>query len=84
MDSNKLVINAEKTHLVVMGTKVVSHLRDRVFIQAGEHLIYPSEAEKLLGGHIHETLKVALKETFLSALSLVVSILKRDWSLSWR
>ena len=57
MAANKLVINADKTHLLVMGTKATAARRDEVTLQAGEHLIRPTKTEKLLGGNICENLK---------------------------
>ena len=64
MESNKLVINADKTHLVVMGKKKVDNLRGQVQLTAGQHIIAPSQTEKLLGCHIHQGLK--FKEHILS------------------
>ena len=57
MVKNKLVINADKTHLVVMGSKAVTRARQFVSMRAGEFLIHPSETEKLLGCNIHQSLK---------------------------
>ena len=57
MAANKLVINADKTHLVVMGTKSTSARRAEVLLQAGEQAISPTRTEKLLGGNISEDLK---------------------------
>ena len=57
MASNKLIINAEKTHLIVVGTKNTAARRDEVSLQAGSHLIRPTRYEKLLGGIISEDLK---------------------------
>ena len=57
MAANKLVINADKTHLIVMGTKATAARRHEVTLQAGEHTIRPSMTEKLLGGNICENLK---------------------------
>ena len=57
MVTNKLVINADKTHLVVMGSKKMETARHRVELQAGEHIIYPSKTEKLLGCNINQNLK---------------------------
>ena len=57
MAANKLVINADKTHLVVMGTKATAANRDEVTLQAGGHTIRPTRTEKLLGGNICEDLK---------------------------
>ena len=57
MAANKLVINGDKTHLVVMGPKTCNIKRSEVNLQAGQHLIAPSSTEKLLGGHISQDLK---------------------------
>ena len=57
MAANKLVINAEKTHLIVMGTKATAGNRCEVALQAGDHTIRPTHSEKLLGGYISENLK---------------------------
>ena len=57
ISANKLVINPDKTHLMVMGTRRVSVMRKQVSIQAGQFTIKPTESEKLLGGHLHQSLK---------------------------
>ena len=57
MASNRLVINADKTHLVVMGTKKTAAKRNEVFVEAGGYIISPSETEKLLGGVISQDMK---------------------------
>ena len=57
MAANKLVINGDKTHLVVMGSKKTAARRDEVYVQADDHIIQPSRSEKLLGGVICEDLK---------------------------
>ena len=57
MKNNNLVINPDKTHLMVLGTKKSAELRKQVSMMAGEHCIKPTETEKLLGGQIHQTLK---------------------------
>jgi hypothetical protein len=57
MAANKLVINADKTHLLVMGTQAMSGARQQVQLRAGEHLILPSTTEKLLGCNIHQSMK---------------------------
>ena len=57
MAANRLVINADKTHLVVMGTKATAKRRDEVSLLAGQHLIVPTRTEKLLGGNVCEDLK---------------------------
>ena len=57
MAANKLVINGDKTHLVVMGTKKTAARRQEVSVQADGHIIQPSRTEKLLGGVICEDMK---------------------------
>ena len=57
MNSNKLVVNPDKTHLMVMGTKRMAAGRRAVSMQAGDFTIKPSVTEKLLGGHIHQSLE---------------------------
>ena len=57
MNNNKLVINPDKTHLMVIGTKKSTELRKQVSMMAGDYCIKPTETEKLLGGQIHQTLK---------------------------
>ena len=57
MAANNLVINADKTHLVVMGTKSTVAKRKDVALIAGSHTISPSRTEKLLGGHVSQDLK---------------------------
>ena len=56
MAANKLVINGDKTHLVVMGNKKAGDVRGQVSLSAGEHLVLPSQTEKLLGCQISEDL----------------------------
>ena len=43
--------------MVVMGKKKFDNLRGEVSLVAGTHIIHPSETEKLLGCHIHQSLK---------------------------
>ena len=57
MAANKLVINAEKTNLLVLGTKAMTERRSLVSMQAGEHTIKPSKQEKLLGCIVSDNLK---------------------------
>ena len=57
ISGNKLVINPDKTHLMVMGPKKISARRNQVSIQAGPFTIIPTESEKLLGGHLHQSLQ---------------------------
>ena len=57
MAANHLVINADKTHIVVMGTKKTAARRHEVTLQAGQHSIRHTRSEKLLGANICEDLK---------------------------
>ena len=57
MAANSLVINGDKTHLVVMGTKQTAAHRNDVKLEAGPHTILPSSKEKLLGAQISQDLK---------------------------
>ena len=52
MAANNLVINDEKTHLLVLGTKAMKDKRDMVALQAGKHTILPTRQEKLLGCNV--------------------------------
>ena len=56
MNHNKLVLNAEKTHLMIMGYSRCLG-RTEISISAGGHEITPTETEKLLGAQIHQSLK---------------------------
>ena len=54
--TNKLVINSDKTHLLVMaGRGAIAALRMEVQVKAGPDVIDQSTSEKLLGGKIHFT-----------------------------
>jgi hypothetical protein len=57
ISGNKLVINPDKTHLMVMGPKKIANKRKQVSIQAGTFTITPTETETLLGGHLHQSLQ---------------------------
>ena len=57
MNTNKLVINADKTHLLVMSNKKYDNHHRNISIMAGNYQIKPSTSEKLLGGHIHKSLR---------------------------
>ena len=57
MVANKLIINDDKTHLVVMGKQGQGGQCDRVVLQAGVYSIQPVKSEKLLGCNISEDLK---------------------------
>ena len=56
ISGNKLVINPEKTHLMVLGSRKIAAQRRNVCIQAGEFVIKPTESETLLGGNLHQSL----------------------------
>ena len=57
MHANKLVINPDKTHLLLMGSRKHSALRKKVSITARGHTIQPTITEKLLGGELHQSLQ---------------------------
>ena len=45
MNNNKLVINPDKTHMMVMGYKRVEPLRQQVSMMAGNFIIYPTKSK---------------------------------------
>jgi hypothetical protein len=49
MAANKMVLNDDKTKLVVMGTRRMAAERSKVKVQAGDYVIEPEETGKLLG-----------------------------------
>ena len=55
MNQNKLMINGEKSHLLVMCKKGQVNEASKVRLRAGQHTISPSENEKLLGAIIDGT-----------------------------
>ena len=57
LTANKLKVNSDKTHLVVMGTKKSAARRNEVSVKADGYIIHPSKSEMLLGGVISEDLK---------------------------
>ena len=57
MASKKLVLNDEKTSLLVFGNKSVSSGREQVVVQAGAHTITPSQSHVLLGATVGQNLK---------------------------
>ena len=57
MTANKLVINDDKTQLVVVAHRNASQSRNQVSLQAGQHLITPSSTAKLLGGIVSQDAK---------------------------
>ena len=54
MGNNKLVINDDKTHLLVMETPKYFEKRKLVSINTGTVVVQPIETEKLLGINIHQ------------------------------
>ena len=56
MSSNRLVLNDDKTHVVVFCKKALKEERKEVEIEAGDHVIKPSETEKLLGVNLSQDL----------------------------
>ena len=57
ISGNRLVINPDKTHLMVLGSRKMAEHRKNVCIQAGESIIKPTESETLLGGNLHQSLQ---------------------------
>ena len=81
MNNNRLVINPEKTHLVVMGTRKHNDLRNRVQVDTGSGIITPSENEKLLGINVHQSMKwgnhvISNKNSLINCLSTRLTGLK--------
>ena len=82
MGDNKLVINNDKTHLLVMGSKKHEEARMMVHINTGTVVISPVETEKLLGINIHQSLKwqehvLTNKKSLINMLNTRLSALKR-------
>ena len=57
MSSNHLVINADKTHLLVIGTRGTASRRAENSLKADNYTITASSTEKLLGAHLNPDLK---------------------------
>ena len=49
MNSNKLVLNAENTRLIVLLSRKNDHRRAEVTMRAGNNIIKPSVCERMLG-----------------------------------
>ena len=76
MRNNKLVINNDKTHLVVMGAQRHKDLRQQVRVDTGTVAVTPVETEKLLGLNIHQSMR--WKEHIIdSKKSMVKSLTSR-------
>ena len=56
MHANKLVINPDKTHLLIMGSRKHRDARTDVSVNASGYIIRPTVTEKLLGGQLHQSL----------------------------
>ena len=59
MSKNKLVLNSDKTHLMIMTSarNHKSHGNYGITLDTGTEIIEPGNEEKLLGGHIKNELK---------------------------
>ena len=57
MGDTGLVINDDKTHLIVLGTKKDANKRRDVKVETGTVTVTPVPTEKLLGLELHESLK---------------------------
>ena len=88
MNSNKLAINSDKTHLIVMaGRGTTSARRLEVQVEAGTDTIEQSESEKLLGGVIHNTSRWNEmikdgKNSIVRQLSSRLNGMKKLWQVS--
>ena len=92
MASNKLVLNNDKTHLLVLATPA-QHRQNQdfgIFLDTGDELINPIKSEKLLGGFItndftfNEHLKDNEKSVFRSLTSRVNALAKVSKIASFR
>ena len=54
---NRLVINAEKTHLLVLGSKRLDSMKEEVELRTGTGIVKPESNGKLLGLTISQSLK---------------------------
>ena len=84
MGDNKLVINDDKTHLLVMGAggAKVQAARSEVRIDTGTVMVTPVETEKLLGLNIHQSLKwrehiITNKKSMTKTLTTRLNALKK-------
>ena len=82
LTANKLKVNDEKTHLIVMSTRQKRRYRDttNITIRTPTAIIQPSEVERLLGAQVHQDLH--WKEHLLTSDdSLLKSLVKREGAL---
>ena len=82
MGDNKLVINNDKTHLLVMGTRKHAQLRQQVSVDTGTVVVTPVETEKLLGINLHQSLKwkehiLTNDKSMIKSLTTRLNALKR-------
>jgi hypothetical protein len=56
MAANKIVINDDKTHLMVMAPRRLAGQRSEVKLVAGDYMIKSSESQKLLGVTLHQSM----------------------------
>ena len=56
MNANKLVNNADKTHLMIMGSRRHNSIRQNISIMADGFSIKPSTTQRLLSGFLHQNL----------------------------
>ena len=81
MGNNRLVINPDKTRLVVMGTKKHDKTREQIFVNTGSAIIHPIENEKLLGLNVHQSMKwgnhvISNRKSLINTLSTRLKGLK--------
>ena len=82
MGDNKLVINDDKTHLLVMGGQKFKDVRPLVNINTGTVIVKPVETEKLLGLNIHQSLKwkehvISNKKSMIKTLTTRLNALRK-------
>ena len=82
LTANKLIVNDDKTHLLVMSTRQKRQYRDTstITISTPTAMITPSKVERLLGAQVHQGMK--WKEHVLdNDDSLIKSLNKRAGAL---
>ena len=87
MVANKLVLNSDKTHLLIMATPYQHRLNHDfgIKLNTGTDIIQPSYSEKLLGGYItndfrfNEHMKENEKSAFRSLTTRVNALAKISW-----
>ena len=84
---NRLVINGDKTKLIVVEHGKYGNARDNILVDTGTTIITPSESGRLLGINIHESLKwkdhiLSGENALIKCLSLRLNAVKRISSIS--